>query len=101
MSTDEVSPEKIAKTRELGARIEGEILRRLAEVTQTRAAACMGLHGSTISRAVEDIGRVAHLLAAIEMQVSAVDAVVIDRADQDALERMSFNWLRSRQECRQ
>jgi predicted DNA-binding protein (UPF0251 family) len=95
-STETVSPEEVEKTRKTGAEIEGEILRRLAKVTQTRAAACMGLSSSTVSRMTEEIGKVAHLLAAIGMKVADVDAMVVERTELDALESMAFKYLELR-----
>lgn len=91
----EVSDKANANTRKNGARIESEILRCLADVTGAHAAACMGVHESTISRMKERIGEFAQLLAALNLQIAATDSVVVNREDQLALKRMAFNWLRS------
>lgn len=94
-TTTPVSPDVAELTRKEAARIESEILRRLADVTQAHAAACMGVSPSTVSRMTEEIAKVAQLLAAIGMQVAATDSVVVDRDDQRALKRMAFNWLKA------
>lgn len=91
-----VLSEVIESTRMEGARIESEIMRRLAEVTQARAAECMGVSASTVSRmTTDDIGKFSQLLASIGLQVAAADSVVVNRADQVALKRMAFNWLKA------
>ncbi|RQO38632.1 transcriptional regulator [Herminiimonas sp. KBW02] len=95
MSTETVSPDKVESTRKDAATIQGEILRRLADVTQVHAAGCMGVSASTVSRMAEKIEDVSHLLAAIGLQVAPADAVVVDKEDQRALKRMAFNWLRA------
>ena len=83
-------------TRKIGARIHGAILQRLAEVTQERAAECMGVHASTVSRAKEDLERVCQLLASIGLQVAPLDSMVVSRDDMQALERMAYKYLQSR-----
>jgi hypothetical protein len=90
-----VSAEVIENTRRVGARIESEILRCLADTTQEHAALCMGVSGSTVSRMRERVGEVAQLLAALDLQVAAADSVVVDRDDQRALKRMAFNYLKA------
>lgn len=95
-NAETVSSDLVEKTRMEGARIEGEILRRLADVTQARAAESMGVSPSTVSRAVEDIGRVAQLLAAIGMQVAEGDSMVVDRNELHALESMTCKYLSMR-----
>lgn len=91
-----VSTDQVESTRKEGARIEAEILRRLADVTQARAAECMGVSASTVSRmTTDDIGKFAQLLAAIGLQVAAADSVVVNKADQLALKRMAYNWLKA------
>ncbi|MDR2213067.1 MAG: lambda phage CII family protein [Pseudomonadales bacterium] len=91
-----VSPDQLENTRKIGARFCGVVLRRLAEVTQERAADFMGVSASTISRAKEDIERICHLFAAIGLQVAPLDAVVVSRDDIQALERMAYKYLQSR-----
>ncbi len=94
MNMEQVSADQIEITRTDGARIESEILRRLADVTQAHAAACMGLSASTVNRMVEDIGRFAHLLAALRMQVVATNSMVVPKEDLTALERFAYNYLK-------
>lgn len=64
-------------------------------MTQAHAAACMGVSASTVSRLVGDLGQLSQLLAAIGLQVASADSVVVDRADQRALKRMGYNWLKA------
>jgi len=96
MSTQPVSPTKLENTRKIGARIHGEVLRRLAEVTQEHAADFMGTSASTVSRAKGDLEQVCHLLAAIGLQIAPVDSVVVSRDDMHALERMAYKYLQTR-----
>jgi hypothetical protein len=86
------SPES---TRKAGARIESDILRRLADVTQAHAATCMGVSASTVSRLAERVGEFAQLLSSIGLQVAPSNAVVVNKDDQRALKRMAFNWLKA------
>jgi hypothetical protein len=95
IATKPVSDDLVESTRKNGARIESDILRRLADVTQDHAATCMGISPSTVSRMRERIGELAHLLAAIDMQVAASNSVVVDKEDQRALKRMAYNWLKA------
>lgn len=90
-----VSGDVVENTRRTGARIESEILRCLADVTQEHAAVCMGVSPSTVSRMRERVGEVAQLLAALDLQVAASNSVVVDKEDQRALKRMAFNWLKA------
>lgn len=92
---EEVSGTRPENTRKIGARIQSEILQRLAEVTQTRAADCMGVSASTISRAKEDLDTVCQMVAALGFQLAPVDAVVVSQADLQALKRMAFKYLQS------
>lgn len=91
-----VSPDQVESTRKTAARLHGEVLRRLAEVTQERAADFMGTSPSTVSRAKSDLEQVCQLLAAIGMQVAPLDAVVVSRDDIQALERMAYKYLQTR-----
>lgn len=88
----EVSTDTSAIARMHGARIESEILRQIASVTQARAAERMGVHPSTVSRTVEKVADVAQLLAAIGMKVAPIDAVVVDEEEQFVLMRMANKW---------
>lgn len=81
------------------AQIQGELVRRIAQATQTRIAACMGMHASTVSRMVsEDLEKFSQLLAALGLQLAPDDAVVVSQADIDALERMAFKYLQAREQ---
>lgn len=93
---EKVSPDKVENTRKIGARIQADILQRLALVTQERAAECMGVSSSTVSRSKEDLEQVCQLLAAIGFQLAPVDAVVVSQDDMRALERMAFKYLQTR-----
>lgn len=99
MSTEQVSPEQVENTRKIGARIQADVLQRLASVTQERASDCMAVSSSTVSRAKEDLGQVCHMLAAIGFQLAPVDAVVVSQDDMRALERMAFKYLQTRIEA--
>ena len=95
MSTETVSVDPHESTRKTAARIQGEILRKLADVTQEHAAACMGVSASTVSRAKDSLDQFCQLLAAIGMQVADVNSVVVDKADQLAMKRMAFKYLQA------
>ncbi len=96
MSTETVSPDSIENTRRTGARIEAEFLQRLADVGQTHAAAQMGVSDSTVSRMTQEFAKFTQLMAALGFQLAPSDAVVVSQADIDALERMAFKYLQSR-----
>src|SRR5690606_41256174 len=68
---EEVSSSRAESARKIGARIQSEILQRLAEVTQERAAECMGVPAITISRPKEDAGDVDDLSAGLGLQLAA------------------------------
>jgi hypothetical protein len=76
-----VSPADVESTRNSGARIYSEVLQRLADVTQERAADSMGVSASTLSRGKEDIERTCQLLAALGFQLAPADAVVTTQED--------------------
>lgn len=95
-----VSPDQQEITRKTGAKIQGAILQRLAEVTQSHAATCMGVDASTVSRIKEDLTRVCQLLAAIDLQVAPTDAMVLSQARIEALELFSYEYLRAKIESR-
>lgn len=96
MSTEPVSAERVENTRKSAARIQSEILRRLADVTQDRAAEFMGVSASTVSRAKEDLEKVCQLLAALGFQLSRTDSVVVSQEELQALELMTFKYLQSK-----
>lgn len=98
MSTSTVSTEDIESTRKIGARLFSEVLQRLADVTQERAAEFMGTSASTVSRMKEDMEKFCHLLAAIDYQFAPSDAVVVDQREQQAIESLAFKYLQARQE---
>lgn len=94
MSTQPVSAERQEITRKNAARIESEILRRLAHITQERAAELMGLDPSTVSRFKEEkLDRFCLLLSAVGLQVSPKNSVVTTPHDQKVLKRWAANWL--------
>lgn len=98
MSTQTVSPHDVESTRKIAARIHSEILQRLADVTQERAADFMGTSASSVSRVKEDLEKVCQLLAAIDFQLAPSDAVVVDQREQQAIESLAFKYLQARQE---
>lgn len=91
-----MSADPVETTRKTGERLQSEVLRRLADVTQTVAAERMGVSESTVSRLREDIAKVSHLMAAIDLKVADADSMVVDRAELDALESMAFKYLELR-----
>lgn len=95
-----VSPDQVESTRKIGASIQGTILRRLALVTQERAADFMGVSSSTISRSKEDLDRFCQLLAALGLQVTTSDSVVVSKDEMVALESMALKYLQARAEAR-
>lgn len=101
MSTaDTVSSDESESTRMASARFEAEILRAVARVTHDRAAACMGVSASTISRRLEDLPDWAKMLATFGLQVVPVDCLVIDQDELSALESFAFKYLETRQQER-
>ncbi|UXL06456.1 lambda phage CII family protein [Achromobacter xylosoxidans] len=93
MSTQPVSVDRQEITRKNAARIESEILRRLAHVTQVRAAELMGIDPSTLSRQKENLEQFCMLLSAVGLQVSPKNSVVTTPHDQKVLKRWAANWL--------
>jgi len=93
---DQVSQEHVESTRKTGESLQSEVLRRLADVTQARAAACMGVSESTVSRMRDDLGRFTQLLASIGLKVADVDSMTVERSELDALESMAFKYLELR-----
>ncbi len=101
MSTPEtVSADEAESTRMAAARVEAEVLRAVARVTQARAAACMGVSASTISRRLEDLPDWAKMLAAFGLQVVPLNCLVIDQDELSALESFAFKYFQTRQEER-
>ena len=99
-AAETVSADDAESTRMAAARVEAEVLRAVARVTQARAAACMGVSASTISRRLEDLPDWAKMLATFGLQVVPVDCLVIDQAELSALESMAFKYLETRQQER-
>lgn len=95
-----VSPDRVENTRKIGANIQGVVLRRLAATTQEFAADCMGVSGSTVSRAKDDLEKVCQLLAALGLQVTPADSVVVSRDEMVALESMALKYLQAKAEAR-
>ncbi|MCA7902882.1 MarR family transcriptional regulator [Burkholderia orbicola] len=101
MSTVEtVSSDEIENARMGGAKNEAEVLRSVARATQTHAAACMGLSGSTVSRMLEDLPRWSLLLAAVGLQVVPTGSMVVDPHELTALESMAWKYLETRRQQR-
>ncbi|MFC0260789.1 transcriptional regulator [Achromobacter marplatensis] len=93
MSTQPVSADRQEITRKLAARTESEILRRLAHVTQVRAAELAGIDPSTMSRMKEGLYQYCLMLASVGLQVSPKNSVVTTPHDQKVLKRWAANWL--------
>lgn len=99
MNAEPSSPDQVENTRKTAALIESDILRRLADVTQERAADCMGVSASTVSRMRERISEIAQLMAAIGLQVTASDSMVISQDELSGLRAMAFEYLRAQREA--
>lgn len=98
MTTAEtVSADEAESTRMVGARNHAELLRAVARTTQSRAAECLGVHASTISRRLDDMKDVCLLLAAFGLQLAPLDAMVVARLEIEALEGLAFKYLEGRQ----
>lgn len=95
-----VSLEEKESTRKKAAIIQSAILRQLAATKQSIAADRIGVNESTISRQKEDLERFCLLLAAIGLDVSPTDAVVVERTEIAALEGLAFKYLKARVEGR-
>lgn len=70
-------------------------MRRLAEFTQERAADCMGVSPSTVSRMREKISEVAMLMAAIGCQTTGADCMVVSQAELTALKLLGYKYLQT------
>ena len=81
-----VSATSTEKTRKDAAKIQAEVLRRLASVTQTKAADRMGVSVSTVSRMASDdrFGDFCALLAAIDLKVVSRDALAVEQSELSA-----------------
>ncbi|PUA17294.1 CII family transcriptional regulator [Glaciimonas sp. PCH181] len=88
-----VSPELIENTRKDGATIEALILQRLASVTQVRAAACMGVSGSTVSRMTDEIASVSKLLAALGMRVAPIGSMMVTKEELRSFKVIAHKYL--------
>lgn len=100
MTTETVSADEAESTRMAAARVEAEVLRAVARVTQARAAACMGVSASTISRRLEDLPHWAEMLATFGLTVVPTDCLVIDQDELTALESFAFKYFEVRQQLR-
>ena len=87
-------------TRKKAERIQSAVLRQLASTRQSIAAERMGVNESTVSRQKEELDKFCLLLAAIGLDVSPTDAVVVERAEIAALEGLAFKYLKARVEGR-
>jgi hypothetical protein len=97
MTPESVSTSELKNTRTVGARNQAELLRAVARVTQVRAAACMGVHASTISRRLENLKEDCMLLAAFGLQLAPLDSMVIDPTELTAMRSMTIKYLQQQQ----
>lgn len=93
MSSETVSSEEVESARKLGARIESEMLRAIARATQARAAACMGVSASTVSRMLDDLPKWALLMASIGIQAAPIEALVVEKKEIEAAEIFALKYL--------
>lgn len=93
-NTETVSPEDPAITRRNAARIQADILQRLAEVTQAHVAECIGMDASTVSRMKSSLEDATLLLAALGLQIVAADSMVVSPPDMAAYKRLAFRCLK-------
>lgn len=100
MTTETVSPEELESTRMLNARNKSELVRASKRVTQARAAECLGVHPSTISRDLADLQDHLDLLGAFGLQVVPTGSMVVDPAELTALESMALKYLETRHQQR-
>lgn len=100
MNTQPVSVTDPESTRKIGARIYSEFLQQLAAMTQDRAADCMGVSASTVSRMKTEAEPLFQLFAALGFQLAPLSAVVVSRDDMEALERMAYKYLQTKIESR-
>jgi hypothetical protein len=95
-----VSPEALESTRTLNARNRAELLRAIDRVTQARAAACRGVHPSTISRDLAVLQEHIDLLGQFGLQITPTDSMVVDPSELEALESMAYKYLETRRQQR-
>ncbi|NHC63195.1 CII family transcriptional regulator [Paenalcaligenes suwonensis] len=96
MNTQPVSDEDREIARKNAERMYSEALRRLATITQERAADFMGVSASTISRDKEALEKACHLLSALGFQLAQGDSMVISQMELSAYEMMAFKYLQSK-----
>lgn len=100
-STQTVSAEQIESTRKAGNRLRKEIQDAVAAFTQVRAADFMETSASTVNRIVaNDLDGVCQLMAAVGLQFAPLDAMVVSKARIEALELMTYEYLRTKVESR-
>lgn len=88
-----MTPEKARKE---AAKIQSEVLQRVAELTQTKISERLGVSVSTVSRAIsDDLYRICEILAACGLQLAPVDAVVTTQEELDALKRWAIRYLQA------
>lgn len=98
----EVSAEQIDRARKAGNRLRTEIGDAIATFTQTRAAEFMETSASTVNRIVaNDLDGVCHMLAVMGYQLAPLDAMVVSKARIEALELMTYEYLRAKVEGRE
>ncbi|WP_427183553.1 MarR family transcriptional regulator [Bordetella bronchialis] len=98
---DTVSPEQIESARTAGKRMRKEIGDAIANFTQTRAADFMETSASTVNRIVaNDLDAVCHLFAVLGYQLAPLDSMVVSKARIEALETMTYEYLRAKIEGR-
>lgn len=91
-----VSATSLENTRKDAAKIQSEVLQRVAAITQTKIAEQLGVSVSTVSRAVsDDLYRVCEILAACGLQLAPIDAVVTTQEELDALKRWAIRYLQA------
>lgn len=101
MNTQPVSDEQRAIVSNIAARLQSEVMQRLAAVTQKHVAECMDVHPSKVSRMVnEDLMEVCKLLAASGFQLASGESVVVDQNEQIAIESMALKWMQARHQAR-
>lgn len=91
-----ITPATVEATRQSAARMQAAVLQRLARVTQERAAACMGVSASTVSRAItDDLLRICEVMAACGLRVAEAGAVVMEPSEIRALKQMAVKYLQA------
>ena len=94
--TTTVSPDQSEITRKDAARIQSEILQRIAQMKQVNVAERMGVNASTISRFVsDDLYRFCELMAVLGFQVAPNDAVITTQDELNVLKMWAIRFLES------